>query len=563
MKKKLLIFIFALMGIALFANINSINLSSSSTHLELLRSNDNGLQVRLNMDEISSFDVTTDEGIFSQISIQSFTHSNTIGSPKLPMIRKIISVPYGAEVFVQALNYETELIKLQDFGIANLLMPAQLPISKSADPSEAIFSFKQETYTRDQFISNDLVSVEEIGIMRGVRLFVVEVSPIQYNPVEGTILVLNNIEIQVDFVGGDHAKTQWERARTQSPYFEATFANSVINYSPSLNRDQITQYPIKYVVLSDPMFETQLQPFIEWKTEKGFDVIEAYTDDPNVGNTMNSIKSYLQGLYDAGTPEDPAPSFVLFVGDVAQIPAWAGSTGGHVTDLNYVKLDGTDYVADMYYGRFSANNAAELQPQIDKTLEYEKFEMPDPSYLEEVVMIAGMDSGFGATHGNGQINYGTTNYFNAAHGILSHTYLYPQSGSNSANIIQNVSDGIGYINYTAHGSSTSWYDPSFTIPNINSLQNEHKYGLAVGNCCLTNKFEVYTCFGEAWLRAEDKGAIGYIGGTNSTYWDEDFWWGVGVGTPTANPTYESTGQGVYDGLFHDHGEDFTDWYTTA
>jgi len=273
MKKKLLIFIFALMGIALFANINSINLSSSSTHLELLRSNDNGLQVRLNMDEISSFDVTTDEGIFSQISIQSFTHSNTIGSPKLPMIRKIISVPYGAEVFVQALNYETELIKLQDFGIANLLMPAQLPISKSADPSEAIFSFKQETYTRDQFISNDLVSVEEIGIMRGVRLFVVEVSPIQYNPVEGTILVLNNIEIQVDFVGGDHAKTQWERARTQSPYFEATFANSVINYSPSLNRDQITQYPIKYVVLSDPMFETQLQPFIEWKTEKGFDVI--------------------------------------------------------------------------------------------------------------------------------------------------------------------------------------------------------------------------------------------------------------------------------------------------
>ncbi len=563
MKKNLLVFMFVLMGIALFANINSINLSSSRTQLELLRSNDNGLQMNLNMDEISSFDVTTDEGIFSQISIQGFTHSSNIGAPKLPIIRKIISVPYGAEVSVQALNYETELIKLQDFGINNQLMPAQLPIPKSADPSEAVFSFKQESYSKDQFISNELVSAQELGIMHGVRLFVVEIAPVQYNPVEGTILVCNNIDVKVDFIGGDHAKTQLERARTRSPYFEATYANNIMNYSPAISRDQITQYPIKYVVLSDPMFEAQLQPFIEWKTEKGFDVIEAYTSDPNVGNTMSSIKSYLQGLYDAGTPEDPAPSFVLFVGDVAQIPAWAGSTGGHITDLNYVKLDGNDFVADMYYGRFSANNTAELQPQIDKTLEYEKLEMPDTSYLEEVVMIAGMDGNFGATHGNGQINYGTENYFNAAHGIVSHTYLYPQSGSNSSNIVQNVSDGVGYINYTAHGWDQGWADPEFTIPDINGLQNEHKYGLAVGNCCLTNKFEVLNCFGEAWLRAEDRGAIGYIGGTNSTYWDEDFWWGVGAGAPSANPTYAATGLGVYDGLFHDHGEDFSDWYTTT
>ena len=72
MKKNLLVFMFVLMGIALFANINSINLSSSRTQLELLRSNDNGLQMNLNMDEISSFDVTTDEGIFSQISIQGY-----------------------------------------------------------------------------------------------------------------------------------------------------------------------------------------------------------------------------------------------------------------------------------------------------------------------------------------------------------------------------------------------------------------------------------------------------------------------------------------------------------
>ena len=53
-------------------------------------------------------------------------------------------------------------------------------------------------------------------------------------------------------------------------------------------------------------------------------------------------------------------------------------------------------------------------------------------------------------------------------------------------------------------------------------------------------FDVSVCFGEALLRAEDKGAIGYIGGSNNTYWDEDFWWGVGSGNITSNPSYNNT-----------------------
>ncbi|MBU1699941.1 MAG: T9SS type A sorting domain-containing protein, partial [Candidatus Eisenbacteria bacterium] len=216
---------------------------------------------------------------------------------------------------------------------------------------------------------------------------------------------------------------------------------------------------------------------------------------------------------------------------------------------------------EMYYGRFSANNSTELQPYIDKTLEYERHEFPDPSFLGEVVMIAGYDTGYAATYGNGQINYGTNHYFNAAHGILSHTYLYPESGSSDAQIIQNVSDGVGFINYTAHGGQTSWSDPTFTITNINGLSNDHEYCHAVGNCCLTSSFQVTTCFGEAWLRAPNKGAIGYIGASESTYWDEDYWFGVGYGPiVSGGATYEQTGLGSYDGMFHDHGEAIPQWY---
>jgi hypothetical protein len=62
-------------------------------------------------------------------------------------------------------------------------------------------------------------------------------------------------------------------------------------------------------------------------------------------------------------------------------------------------------------------------------------------------------------------------------------------------------------------------------------------------------------------REDNKGAIGYIGGSNSTYWDEDYWWGVGYGPVIGNgPSYDQTGLGTYDGVFHDHGEDVSDHY---
>ncbi len=538
----------------------SVDLTARQDALQLLENSPGGLRVAYTFSRIQSFEVQTERGTFSHISMPGLTHSTRIGAPKLPVSRRIISVPLEARVLARAVSFEREEIPLAESGIDHPIMPAQPSLSKSQSPEDMPFEYREESYAIHGFGDRPLVQVEELGILRGLRLFRLIVEPVRYDPSSQVIEVYNNLEVEIEFSGGDFHGTENLRWKSWSPYYEAVYQRWVLNYIPlDMPKDDLTRYPIKYIIVSDPMFEAQLQPFIEWKTQQGFEVFVGYVGDPDVGSTTSSIKSYIQGIYNA---EEPKPSFVLFVGDREQVPAWNGSTGGHITDLNYVRLEGSDYMPEMYYGRFSARNTDELQPQIDKTLEYERYEMPDPAFLGEVVMIAGMDSGHGSTWGNGQINYGTTYYFNGPHGIFSHTYLYPESGSNSANIINDVSNGVGYANYTAHGGTTSWSNPSFTISDINSLNNASEYPTVVGNCCLTNAFGTGTCFGEAWLRAENKGAIGYIGGTNSTYWDEDYWWGVGAGTIVSNPTYETHGLGAYDGMFHDHGEVFRDWYTT-
>ena len=180
--------------------------------------------------------------------------------------------------------------------------------------------------------------------------------------------------------------------------------------------------------------------------EKGFNTILRFTDEAEVGNTSAAIKSYLQGLYTSATPENPAPSFVMLVGDNEQLPAFSGTTSSHVSDLYFATYDGSsDRIPDVNIGRMSAKTVAHLEPLIQKTLLFEQFQMADPSYLANSLLVAGVDAGYATTYGNGALNY-ALHYHNAAHGINTTAIPYPQSSQSgvSQQIIQTVNTGIAW-----------------------------------------------------------------------------------------------------------------------
>lgn len=543
---------FSLLVVNTFAK--SIDVSDSPTELKILSKSTTVLVFENTINKVDFTVIQNSNTDYSQLIVPNYAKSDQIGYPTLPVYRKLMEIPIGARLKVNILSYDVKEYKLTEYGIVNKIFPCQGPQSKCSDDEQ--FLIDNDIYQKNEFLKSSLTDVKIIGSMRSQRLALLEVSPFEYNPVEGILRVYSNLQFEVVFENADYSATNDIKSRYYSPYFSG-MQKSILNYIPNSNRENLTQYPVKYVIVSDPMFETSLQPLIEWKKQKGFNVIEAYTDD--IGTTKEAIKTYLQSLYDSGTTEDPAPSFVLFVGDINQMPTY--NNGHGVTDRNYVEYTG-DLLPEIFYGRMSAETTDQLDVIIGKTLQYEQYTMPDPTYLDEVVMVAGMDSGFGNDWANGQINYGTENYFNGDNNIISHTYLYPESGNNSSQIQQDISNGVTFANYTAHCSPSGWADPSFVISDIGNLANQDKYGLLIGNCCSSSEYQT-TCFAEEIVRAENKGAVGYIGGSNSTYWDEDYYFGVGVGTISEDPpAYEETTLGNYDRSFHTHGEDFGEWYTT-
>ncbi len=566
MKKipKILALLFCIMVVNTYAQVE-IKLSSAKSDFNLLEKSSYRLKVKTSFDKINTINVSTVSGNFIEIGCPGFTKIYNNGRPELPVLNKLIEVPYGAEMQVNIISYNEQTIDLAGRGIVQKIMPSQPSISKSANVNEIPFYYDQAFYQINAYNTNDIVSVAMSGIMRGVRMANLTIAPFRYNPVTNILKVYNDLVFEVVFKHPDIQLTEQIKEKYYSPYFESSL-NALINHTEPLAKDALSKYPIKYVIVSLTTFQVALQPFVYWKRQKGFNVIEKYYTS---AQTAATVKTYLQGLYTAGTALDPAPTFALIVGDVAQIGTNTGiDDNTTMTDLYTFTFDsGSDYIPDMYYGRFSATTTTHVTNQVNKTLLYEKYQMPSATYMDTVVMVAGYDSyGYDATYGNGQLNYGTNNYFNAAHGIYSYTYLDPNNTEAIAGAAMraNLYKGVGYANYTAHCGSSGWGTPGFSTSQIASMYNNNKYGLLVGNCCQSNTFYDSECFGEALLRAySNKGAVGYIGASNYSYWDEDYYWGVGARSNiTSNPTYNASALGAYDCIFHDKGQPKASWYYT-
>ena len=521
----------------------------------------NRYEFNFKLDQITFSKIRANHSYYTTIEKEGFYEHQEIGKPALPQFNELIEVPNGGKIKITIKNISFETVDLNQLQLP-LIKPHQRSISKSEDPSQVIFEMDQKYYDQNKFLNYELVSLIKKGIVRKHHVSRLEICPFEYNPATNQLKVFHNIKFEIQFLKADLNQTRLNYTAYNQVEYSPIFKQLINQNSSFNNKDVITTHPTTYVIVSDRAFEQVLQPFVDWKTKKGFYVIEAYTDDPNVGNTTTSIKNYLQNLYNNPGSINP-PSYILLVGDVNEIPSFSGTQGNHVSDLYYAEYDGNgDFYADVYYGRFSSSNPQEIQHMVSKTIDYEMYNFQDPSFLADAVMISGVDAAMAPTYGNGQINYANQYYTNSSNGINAHTYLYPASGSSASQILNDINNGCGIANYTAHGYSQGWADPGFTCADVQNMTNFGKLPLMIGNCCQSNKFDDPECFGEALLRVSNKGAIGYIGGSNNTYWNEDYWFAVGSGSILTNPTYNANNLGFFDRLFHANGEPETEWFTT-
>ena len=553
LRKLAMALVVIMFGFQAFAQ-GRIELNGAKSAQNCTVASQDGLAATFSFSGIDATEVTNERGAFSVITMDGTYASGNIGEPNLPAANKLIAVPVGAkDITVKVNGYTTEVYKLADYGI-NQIYPMQFKLRKDQNPEDLPFEYNEKAYATRGFAERPIALCEIQGTMRGIQIAALTVNPVQYDAANNTIRVYNNIEVEVSFGSYDKEAAFNEFARTFNPYFagvyKTMFNNRAINDIYDEHPD-MWQNPVKMLVIANRAFESTIADWVNWKTEKGFYVDVNYTDQ--IGSTAAAIRTFIQGKYN-----EDAPTFLMIMGDKNMVPeSGTGSETHCVTDLGYSSVD-SDMFSDMYHSRFPAENVAQMTAMLNKALEYEQLTMPDPSYLSNVLLIAGEDSGWGVTVGRPTIWYATNYYYNTEHGFAN---VYEYTTSNYSGCYSHLNTGVGFVNYTAHGSQTSWAGPSFTVSDVNNLTNEHKYFLAMGNCCQAADWGYSsTCYGEAMVRAENKAAYAYIGSCPSTYWLNDYYFGVGA-TSQANgqmPDISITTMGCYDAIWTDDAYNVVD-----
>jgi len=487
---------------------------SNAPILSVDRSDMDGTELSLSVRTLDSAIVETKGGPFNTLSLGDYGFTSRLGGPSLPVICEFIEIPHGARCVLE-LSEEVYVERtLAELGIGNRIVPTQAPVPDQAGAAEAApFVMDHAVYASDEFVLAETALLAEKVILRGRSLVVLKIQPVNYKPQSGVVRVLTSAKISMTFLDGDAARTREALARYSTATFDGVVYDTVLNgrsfEAGAMGLRKGSSRATGYLMIADPAFtgNASLLSLIGRREAEGFDVTLVDTNTTGTSNT--SIKNYIQTAYDTW---NPAPEYILLIGDTNTIPHWTGQGSDNpATDLDYACLDGSDYIPDVMRGRFPVRTTTHLTRLCDKIIA-----MMSSGTNEKVACLAGNDywSWWESAHNTVISNHFDPNGWTSDK-LYCHTY-----NATTTQVKNAFNDGRTFGCYRGHGSTTSWADgPPFSKSNVQSLTNT-VYPSIWSFSCLTGKYSITECFGEAWVR-DDHGATSFLGASVVSYTTEN------------------------------------------
>lgn len=406
-----------------------------------------------------------------------------IGAPEVPVIRFYAD----GDVSVQ-MDSQTKAGHLNQ---AERLAPSQPPHSKSAEAPA--FVMNTAAYA-NKSLAKASYSIAAAGSINGIPRQLVTLYPLAYAPGSGDWQLRPSFKVQVT-----HAKK---------------------NKTAVDGRD-IFAFVVGHRFVSSP----SLAAYVALKKKLGFQV---EIIDVASGDTPDTIRAKLQSLYKR---PDGHLKYALIIGEAADVPAHESDNISGVTDHYYRAIDTDNYDADINgpdigVGRVSVDSGDQLDAVLSKFTRYTEGAFAEEGWLNQVAFIA--------TDDRYQVAEGTHNYVVSTHTAPKrYTGVFPAANQDGGDklypvtyhvtdskVVEVMNQGRTIIEYSGHGSNTSWAGPNISQSDVRSLTNANALPFVIGNACITGDFRVAESFAETWQR-HPAGAITYWGSMDSTYWDED------------------------------------------
>ena len=530
-----------------------------------------GLHISYNLGQMSLSQLNYRGEELSEISISTIAIPADAGSPNLPTESRMMAIPQGATAHLRVVNVEKET--LHNVNIA----PALRIQSENEEPDmnyvkDMRIYGKNAFYPAEPFVMGN-------SYIRGVESVTVAITPFQYNPVTKDLIVYTNVELAVEFEGGNG---HFGEDRLRSPYWDPILAAELLNYDqlPVIDYEARMQRWLRdndkgaeYLIITpnNDAWAEYANQLKDYRTRQGI-ITEVYRLDEMPANSTNDMKSWFHSAYNTW---EIAPVAVCLLGDHGTnlgqyVPAETVShpLGSCITDNRYADVVGNDNLPDMVFSRLIAETPAQVPVFVSKQIEYE-YTNPnmDPDFYTRPITALGWQTerwfqicsevfgGYMRQHGYdpNRINciYSGTpgsqwssnqntslvvNYF-GPNGVgyipATPSELGGWTGGTPQQVVDAVNAGSFWLQHRDHGLEEGWGEPAVRNSHVQQMNNVGKLPFVMSINCLTGKFNYNSeCFCEAWMRrtynGENAGAVGVLCPTETSYSfvNDAFVWGV-------------------------------------
>ncbi|MGC8865026.1 MAG: C25 family cysteine peptidase [Bacteroidales bacterium] len=579
-------FLLVLLSYWVFSQVQTITLQNSSLRqgFNVLDSKSNKIEIHYAVNEFFLEDFVVNGERMKSVLLPGVFLPNDEGAPNVAGESRYVAIPQGA---TPVLNIKS--MQVQKFENVEVGPAPRLPLESEVGPLH--YEKNPAIYNKNAYYPEQPVRLSEPMQIRGVDVVLVGVTPFQYNPVTKELLVYQNIELEVNFEGGNgHFGSDAYR----NPYFDAILSDNLLNYSSLPKIDYAARYAsyygatdndeCEYIIISPdgPDFQRWADSIRKFRTEQGI-LTKVFTLSQIGGNTTTAIENFINNAYNNWTIK---PITCLLLGDYGTDPNNSIISPIYnnycVSDNIYADVN-NDMMPDVVVSRMTARNNTELQVMITKFLNYERNPPTDTSFYNRPITALGWQTerwfqicsesigGFfrhklgksprrqnAIYQGNPNVDPWSTatntatvvNYFGPnGQGYIPATpqQLGGWTGGTATGINNAINSGAFILQHRDHGMETGWGEPSYTNSNINGLYNTNLTFVMSINCltgkynwsseCFTEKFHRYTKNGV------NSGALGLLAASETSYSfvNDSYVWGVYDNWwPEFMPTYGST-----------------------
>ena len=434
--------------------------ASPKVGVELIQENRASSILEFTVDQYELTEKEIDGQVSSVIQIEQGTPILKKGAPHLPKLTASLAIPSDGEIKV-------EVIKSYYSEKKGVLISPSKGNQIRGETSAYIYG---PEYTLNQFYPSHLASHREPYFIRHQRGVTIVVHPIQYNPVTRVLRIYHMIRVKVSVASSrtPFGASGHELEGASGAPFDDVFRRHFINQKPVKTKQKRyqsssqTRYtPVgesgKMLVISNPQFVAAMQPFVDWKNQKGIPTEIVTTADIGGESPTTNIKPYIANYYNT-----KGLTYVLLVGDKELMPTLISSNQGGEGDPMFSYIVGGDQYPDIFVGRFSAETVAQVETMVTRSIQYEKNQNATATWLANGVGIGSNQNTLGDDN---ELDY--EHIRNIRKDLLKYTYvsvaeLYDgsQGGEDMAGnpwqsqLTSAVNTGVGIINYAGHGSDT-------------------------------------------------------------------------------------------------------------